>query len=92
MENKFFTQALSNFTSDVAYVGAVRHLHDLGFPIEAIADRLDYPVSKEKIADVIKEYEQEKNSPDAGYIYVQDVDSYGRKSFRRVKKMPDKEQ
>lgn len=84
MENKYFAEALANFTSEVAYKKAVLHLHELGYSVPEIEKQLDYPVSQQKIADVIEKFEKEKNSSEARYTYVQDVNSFGRKSFRRV--------
>ncbi len=85
-DNRYFQQALSNFTTEYAYAGAVRHLHDLGYPPEKIKEQIGYPVSLEKIQKVIEDYETAQNSPEAGYEYVEDTDSFGRKSFRKVKK------
>lgn len=85
-KNKAFSEALSNFTSDVAYRKAIEHLHELGLSVPEIEKRLDYPVSQQKIAEVVERCEREKNSPEAQYEFVQDVDAFGRKSFRRVKK------
>ncbi len=86
MEESYFSQALSNFTSDFAYKKAVWHLHDIGYSIPEIAGRLDYPLSQERIAKLIEEYERMKSGPEAEYTFVQDTDAYGRKSFRRVKR------
>lgn len=86
MENSYFSEALSDFTSDFAYKKAIYHLHDIGCTVPEIAERLDYPLSQQRIAEVIAEYERKKNSPDDEYTFVQDTDAFGRKSFRRVKK------
>lgn len=85
-ENRHFQEALANFTADFAYVGAVKHLYDLGYSAENIQKELAYPVSLEKIQRVVDEYEASKHSPQSQYEFVQDTDSLGRKSFRRVKK------
>ena len=37
-ENTCFQKALANFTAEFAYVGAVKHLHDLGMPPEKIRE------------------------------------------------------
>ncbi len=85
-ENQYFKEALSNFTSEVAYAGAVRHLYDLGYSVEEIRKNLSYPASCEQIRRVIADYEEKKNNPEKDYDFVQDVDEYGRKSYRKVKK------
>jgi len=87
-ENKYFQEALANFTADFAYAGAVKHLHDIGYSTEEIQKKLAYPVTQEKIQRVIDEYEASRQNPDAGYVFIQDTDRFGRKSFRRVKKEP----
>ncbi|MCF0131780.1 MAG: hypothetical protein HUJ71_08610 [Pseudobutyrivibrio sp.] len=84
MDEKIFQEALSNFTADVAYVKAVRHLHDLGLPPEEIQKECTYPVSVDKILKAIEDYEKEKCSTNGKAKYVQDTDAYGKKSLRRV--------
>ncbi len=84
-EGKYFREALASFTSEAAYAGAVRHLHDLGYSAGQIRERLLYPASVQQIEKVIDDYEAQKNSPEGDYVYVQDVDKYGKRSFRRVK-------
>jgi DNA-binding transcriptional MerR regulator len=94
---KEFNKALSNFITDAAAGGAVRHLADLGYSISEIADLLDYPISKEKIAE-----EMWKHFVNTGKIcleepktvhekasFVKEQDSYGRISFRRVTEVID---
>ncbi len=84
-ENQYFREALSNFTSEAAYAGAVRHLHDLGYSVEKIRDNLTFPASVEQIRKVIEECEERRNVQE-DFTFVQDVDAYGRKSYRKVKK------
>lgn len=81
-----FHRALSNFTGEVAYAGAVRHLYQLGYGVEQIQSMLYFPASAEQIRKVIDAYDKELNSPEAEYEFVQETDPYGRKSFRKVKK------
>lgn len=85
-DNKYFRQALSNFVSEAAYAGAVRHLYNAGYSVKKIKEEIGYPVSEEKIRKVIEDYEAAKNSPDAEYDFIQETDSLGRRSFRKVKK------
>lgn len=85
-ENKYFQAALENFAADVAYVKSIRHLYDLGLSVKEIQKQCTYPISIGKIEAVIEKYEKEKNSTQGCVTFVQDVDKYGRKSFRAVRK------
>lgn len=85
-EGRYFKEALASFAADAAYVGAVRHLYDSGLTPEEISENLTFPVSMEKIKKAIRDYEDEKRNKSPEYIYVQDVDSYGRRSFRLERK------
>ena len=69
-ENTYFQKALANFTAEFAYVGAVKHLHDLGLAPEEIQKQLSYPVSLEQISRVIQEYEKEKALEHTTDMYV----------------------
>lgn len=60
-DQKYFREALASFTADMAYVRAVKHLHDNGLTPKEIKKNLLYPVSIEKIERVIQQYEAEKN-------------------------------
>ena len=89
---KEFNKALSNFINDAAAGGAVRHLADLGYSISQIADNLDYPIPREKIAGYMWEHfvntgkiclEEPKQTQDIA-SFVKEQDSFGRISFRRV--------
>jgi hypothetical protein len=89
---KEFNKALSNFINDAAAGGAVRHLADLGYSISQIADNLDYPIPREKIAGYMWEHfvnigkiclEEPKQMQDIA-SFVKEQDSFGRISFRRV--------
>lgn len=89
---KEFNKALSNFINDAAAGGAVRHLADLGYSISQIADNLDYPIPREKIAGYMWEHfvntgkiclEEPKQTQDVAN-FVKEQDSFGRISFRRV--------
>jgi len=89
---KEFNKALSNFINDAAAGGAVRHLADLGYSISQIADNLDYPIPREKIAGYMWEHfvnigkiclEEPKQTQDIA-SFVKEQDGFGRISFRRV--------
>lgn len=86
MENKYFNEALSSMVADFAYSKAVRHMYDNGYSAEEIHDRLDYPVSVEKIEQVIKDYEASKTGDESNFEYIQKTDEFGRRSFIRVDK------
>ncbi len=73
-------------TFDIAARGAIRHLYDLGMSPEEIEKNLTYPLSISRIEQELKEYEKEKNSPDAEYEFVKTFDAYGRPSFKRVRR------
>lgn len=84
MDEKIFGKALQNFTSDVAYKKAVRHLYNLGYSVEEIEKHSTYPVTKKQIEETIEEILAEQKSGKNKYEYIEETDSYGRKSFRRV--------
>ena len=52
----YFQTALSNFATDVACGGAIRHLTDLGYTLDQIVERLDYPASRAKVQKIMMEY------------------------------------
>lgn len=86
MENKYFKEALASMAAGVAYVDAVKHLHDKGYSVEDIKKNLDYPATTETIENVIKDYEAKKTGYESKYEYIQKTDEYGRRSFIRVEK------
>lgn len=92
-----FNKALSNFINDAAAGGAVRHLADKGYSISDIASELDYPVSKEKIANFMWEHflntgkislEEPKETYEK-VSFVKEQDSFGKTSFRKVTETVD---
>ncbi len=42
MENGYFNEALSNFTKDFAYGGAIRHLVDKGYTVDRIVKEFNF--------------------------------------------------
>lgn len=93
MENKYFAEALSNFTHDMASGGAIRHLADKGYTVDEIAERLDFPTPVEKIREMVwKHYlntgviqlEDPTQAKAEKVTYVKEYNSYGKASFRRV--------
>lgn len=91
---EYFQTALSNFVTDAACGGAVRHLTDIGYTLDQIVDRLDYPASRTKVQRIMMEYLYEsrvllREEPSeklfaAQAQFVQEQDAYGRRSMRRV--------
>lgn len=84
MSERYFQKALSDMATDAAYKSAIRHLYDLGKDIEAIEKELLYPVKRELIEQVIADYKKEKENPSLAKHYVEEVDPYGRRSFRKL--------
>jgi hypothetical protein len=93
-ENKYFREALKNFTYDSASGGAIEHLASLGYLPQEIEKMLDFPTPYRQIQEYYWEYlvknkiiVEEKEELDAGRkkeYFVADYDSYGRKTFRQV--------
>lgn len=78
----YFTDALSNFTTEVAYKDSIHRLYDKGLSVDDIIKNCTYPVNKEIVLSVISEYELKKNKPKSKYI--EEYDDFGRKTFRKV--------
>lgn len=78
----YFNDALSNFTTEVAYKEAIRRLYDKGLSTDEIISQCLYPVSKEIVERVVSEYKVAKTDPKSRY--VEDFDQYGRKTLRKV--------
>lgn len=53
---RYFENALSDFVYDVASGGAIRHLTDEGYSVDQIMERLDYPVSRERVEQTVYRY------------------------------------
>jgi len=78
----YFTDALSNFTTEVAYKDSIKRLYDKGLNISKIIENCTYPVTEEMVKNVIDEYEEKKKMPPTEY--VEDIDNFGRKTFRKL--------
>lgn len=93
-ETNYFQNALSNFVTDAACGGAVRHLTDSGYTLDQIVDRLDYPAPRAKVQRIMMDYLYEsqallRKEPSEELFapqtrFVQEQDAYGRRSFRKV--------
>jgi len=53
---RYFEQALSDFTHDMASGGAIRHLVDAGFSVNQIMERLDFPTPRERVEKTVYRY------------------------------------
>ena len=94
-ENRYFKQALSDMSFDVASGGAIRHLADIGYSVRRICDSLDYPTPFERVRDtvwrhfvdtgVIRLSEPEDSDTLTKITYVKEQGTYGRTTFRRIK-------
>lgn len=93
-EQKYFKQAISDFTYEAACGGAIRHLADLGYSAKQIMEQLSFPVPYERVQATIWEHYLDTGvllleEPGKGKIqekaaYVKEYNQYGKVSFRRV--------
>lgn len=60
MNYGYFEEALSNFTKDFAYGGAIRHLVDHGYTVDRIIKEFNYPISRESIEKIVNQYLEQK--------------------------------
>lgn len=93
-ENEYFKQALSSFAMDMASGGAIKHLTNQGYTVQQIANKLDFPTPYEKVQELVWKQmiengclllEEPGNGTEHEKVdYIQEIDSLGRKSFRKV--------
>ena len=91
---EYFQTALSSFATDVACGGAIRHLTDIGYTLEQILARLDYPTPRSKARRIMMEHLYERRvlllqEPSPALFaqqtqFVEEQDAYGRRTFRKV--------
>jgi len=90
MENKYFNEAIQNLTSDYAYGAQIKRLYEKCLSTSKIKEKLDYPVSYEKVYSYLSDYllKSKKvvlSESDIPFLpqptYTLQQDSYGRKSF-----------
>lgn len=89
-----FQTALSNFATDVACGGAIRHLTDIGYTLDQIVARLDYPTPREKARRIMMEHLFEsrvllREEPSPAVFaertqFVQEWGAFGRQTLRKV--------
>lgn len=93
-QQKYFEQALANFTFETACGGAIRHLADHGYTVKQIVEKLDYPASFEQVQTAVYEYFCSsgillKEAPEYDLVaeqsdFVLEYDKFGKASFRRM--------
>lgn len=93
-ENEYFKQALSSFAMDMASGGAIKHLTNQGYTVRQIVNKLDFPTPYEKVQELVWKQmiengclllEEPGNGTEHEKVdYIQETDSLGRKSFRKV--------
>lgn len=101
MEDKYFKQALSDFTIEFASGDAIRSLSDKGYSVKKIKSKFDFPTPEERIREIVwKHYIDNKticleNPKEAlsveNYTIKKVYDSYGRPSFKKVSVKADEE-
>lgn len=94
-EPSYFQSALSSFVTDAACGGAIRHLVDIGYTLDQIVERLDYPAPRAKVQRIMMDHLYEsrvllKEEPSAKLFaakeaFVQEQDAFGRRSMRKIK-------
>lgn len=60
-EDEYFRDALTNFTQDFAYGGAIRHLVDRGYTVDMIIKEFHYPLSRESIEKIVAKHLESKD-------------------------------
>ncbi len=102
MSENHFAKALHNFTMSAAAGDAIKHLTDKGFTPEQVKETLTFPAPMEYIANVmwdrlvetrkvLSDEPDKAQETESGYEIVESYDSYGRKSFLRIKKESSEE-
>lgn len=101
MEDKYFKQALSDFTIEFASGDAIRSLSDKGYSVKKIKSKLDFPTPEERIREIVwKHYidnkticlQNPKETSLGGKYTIEKVyDNYGRPSFKQVRVKADEE-
>lgn len=91
---EYFQTALSSFATDVACGGAIRHLTDIGYTLEQIVARLDYPTPRSKARRIMMEHLYERRvlllqEPSPAVFaqqtqFIEEQDVYGRRTFRKA--------
>ncbi|MCR5719308.1 MAG: hypothetical protein K6F84_01970 [Lachnospiraceae bacterium] len=95
MSKDCFKEALGNFTSHVAYAGAVKHMADLGLTPTEIKNKLLFPAEISAIGNVMWEHfvkegtilldEPKGDTPRSKLVYEKRYDNAGKPFFIQVK-------
>jgi len=95
-KQKYFNEALCNFTIDFAAGGAIKSMATKGYTVEQIHSKLDYPVSREQIGQIVWNHfvstgvillkDPTASKEEFAVTYESVQDSLGRSSFRQVKR------
>ena len=93
-EQKYFQNALSDFTYEAASGGAIRHLADAGYTAKQISEKLTFPTPYERVQKILWQHLLATEvvlleEPGSGKswekpVYITEHDKYGRISFRRA--------
>ena len=93
--SKEFSNALRDFTFDVAGGAAIRHLADLEYTVPEIKSKLDFPISEQQIGQAVWKHFVDKgiiltkdpqdNRDNMRTRYVACKGQYGRTYFKQVK-------
>ena len=75
MSNEYFKQALSDFTLDFASGGAIRVMADKGYTVRQIKERLDFPLSLEKVKEIVW-----KHYVDSGVILLKEPGNFSNRN------------
>lgn len=93
-EQKYFQNALSDFTYEAASGGAIRHLADTGYTVKQISEKLTFPTPYKRVQRTVWQHflatgvvllEEPGSGKQCGKSsYITEHDKYGRTSFRRT--------
>ncbi|MCR5847740.1 MAG: hypothetical protein K6G75_06435 [Lachnospiraceae bacterium] len=96
MEEKYFQKVLRGFTVEFAAGDAIRSFADKGYTVEEIRSKLDFPIPKETVGNLVWAHyldkgiislsEVSENSDREIVDYEKVQGEYGRIEFRQVKK------
>lgn len=82
-DGRYFNEALGRMTAQYAYVDSVNHLTDLGYTLDEIMERLDYPVSRQTVATVMQA-RLDAGCKKAASEYIVEQDHLGRRTYRKI--------
>ncbi len=90
-KNKYFREALSDMTFDIAYGDSIRHLYNSGYSPEEIKAYLSSEsLTLERIREVISKHRENTDEDSGNYEYVKEYDEFGRSYFVKKKTSADR--